>query len=64
MKPKYSKEELEFIAKWGYKSDVEYDTTRNVKDPITGKRITCLELAKMNKRAEEKIKLYKKLHGL
>lgn len=63
-KPNYTTDEKEFIKKWGYKSDSDYDSKRRVLDPTTGKRITCLELAKMNKDSFDRITAYKKLHNI
>jgi hypothetical protein len=63
-RPIYTKEEQEFINKWGYESDRDYDLKRFAKSPSTGKRITCLDLAKLNKEAEDEIIAYKKKHGI
>jgi hypothetical protein len=57
----YLEEEKALIKKWGYCSDSNYDTNRKVVNPVTGKRVSCLDLAQTNQRAFFKIIALKKL---
>lgn len=53
-KPKYTKEELEIIRKYGVESDKEFDTTRLAFTGSKDKRITALYLAQKRKRFLER----------
>lgn len=58
-KPEYTNEETEILEKWGAKAELEFDTTRVLISPITGKRITAVGAAQARRDAIEEIKKLK-----
>lgn len=54
-KPKYTQKELEIIKEYGAVAELEFDSTRTIISPITGKRISTLDGARARKQAKEEI---------
>lgn len=53
-KPNYTKEELDFIKKWGIPCDMDFDTKRTAYVSTKDERITALFLAQQRKRFLER----------
>jgi hypothetical protein len=59
IKKEYTNEEKEILEKWGAQAELEFDTSRILISPITGKKITALGSAKSRRDTIEEIKKLK-----
>jgi hypothetical protein len=59
-KPQYTKEEQEFIEKWCHPDDVKKYTEQTLYMASSRERITPLKAAILQKKAQEKLALFKK----
>lgn len=63
-RPKYSKDQKEFIEKWGARAELEFDTSRILMSPTSGERISALDSAKIRQAAIEEIEKLKKCKSI